>query len=265
MYGEQARTKAGGEWKKKKKQQKKKKTSEIRRNGTWRNVRQNAYHTAVLARSERAIFTASGPVMRSTGRGGLASGSSLPLVQRRHAGTPGAWRQSRGKPRATSSRATSKKVNDTVSVSFSVFFPSPCCHHTPMASVFLAFPQLRTAAPRLSRRLFVYGPCLNSQARVAASPSASAAPFSLPRPSLSQSQSQSVRWKSTHPLRSSVAVNASHAPNAALAEAAVKAEGRSSSFPKTTSKSVAYWLLGSAASVFGIVVFGGLTRLTESG
>ncbi|KAI0413163.1 cytochrome c oxidase assembly protein COX15 [Xylaria grammica] len=37
-------------------------------------------------------------------------------------------------------------------------------------------------------------------------------------------------------------------------------------FPEaTSSKSVAYWLLGSAASVFGIVVFGGLTRLTESG
>ena len=36
-------------------------------------------------------------------------------------------------------------------------------------------------------------------------------------------------------------------------------------FPSVTSKSVAYWLLGSAASVFGIVVFGGLTRLTESG
>ncbi|QIX02001.1 hypothetical protein AMS68_007518 [Peltaster fructicola] len=32
-----------------------------------------------------------------------------------------------------------------------------------------------------------------------------------------------------------------------------------------TSKYVAYWLLGSAASVFGIVIFGGLTRLTESG
>lgn len=40
---------------------------------------------------------------------------------------------------------------------------------------------------------------------------------------------------------------------------------KSSSFPETNSKSVAYWLLGSAASVFGIVVFGGLTRLTESG
>lgn len=38
-----------------------------------------------------------------------------------------------------------------------------------------------------------------------------------------------------------------------------------SSFPPTSSKSVAYWLLASATSVFGIVVFGGLTRLTESG
>ncbi|KAK2745097.1 Cytochrome c oxidase assembly protein cox15 [Myotisia sp. PD_48] len=38
-----------------------------------------------------------------------------------------------------------------------------------------------------------------------------------------------------------------------------------SKYPNTSSKIVAYWLLGSAASVFGIVVFGGLTRLTESG
>ncbi|EHY58198.1 Cytochrome c oxidase assembly protein cox15 [Exophiala dermatitidis] len=40
---------------------------------------------------------------------------------------------------------------------------------------------------------------------------------------------------------------------------------KSSSFPDTSSNTVAYWLLASAASVFGIVVFGGLTRLTESG
>ncbi|CAI4219974.1 unnamed protein product [Parascedosporium putredinis] len=33
----------------------------------------------------------------------------------------------------------------------------------------------------------------------------------------------------------------------------------------TTSKAVGLWLLGSAVSVFGIVIFGGLTRLTESG
>lgn len=41
--------------------------------------------------------------------------------------------------------------------------------------------------------------------------------------------------------------------------------GKTSSFPDTSSKSVAYWLLASAGSVFGIVIFGGLTRLTESG
>ncbi|KAJ4298822.1 Cytochrome c oxidase assembly protein cox15 [Kalmusia sp. IMI 367209] len=51
----------------------------------------------------------------------------------------------------------------------------------------------------------------------------------------------------------------------ALAEATAKSKGNSSSWPKTSSRSVAHWLLGSAASVFGIVVFGGLTRLTESG
>lgn len=38
-----------------------------------------------------------------------------------------------------------------------------------------------------------------------------------------------------------------------------------SRFPDVSNKAVAYWLLGSAASVFGIVIFGGLTRLTESG
>ena len=43
------------------------------------------------------------------------------------------------------------------------------------------------------------------------------------------------------------------------------AKARRRFFPSTSQKIVAYWLLGSAASVFGIVVFGGLTRLTESG
>ncbi|KAI1427896.1 cytochrome c oxidase assembly protein COX15 [Xylaria sp. FL1777] len=57
-------------------------------------------------------------------------------------------------------------------------------------------------------------------------------------------------------------------PNAAMSTATQAAGHQLSkpAFPETTSsKSVAYWLLGSAASVFGIVVFGGLTRLTESG
>ncbi|KAI0129415.1 putative cytochrome c oxidase assembly protein [Xylariales sp. AK1849] len=49
---------------------------------------------------------------------------------------------------------------------------------------------------------------------------------------------------------------------AAAASSQLAAKG---SWPEASSKSVGYWLLGSAASVFGIVVFGGLTRLTESG
>jgi cytochrome c oxidase assembly protein subunit 15 len=125
-----------------------------------------------------------------------------------------------------------------------------------MASIFHAFPQLRSAAPRLSRRLFVCRPCLNAPIRSAVVASRSSAP----RPSVAQS----VRWSSTQPLRSSATLTASPAHAAALAGAA-KGHARSSSFPKTSSKSVAYWLLGSAASVFGIVIFGGLTRLTESG
>lgn len=48
--------------------------------------------------------------------------------------------------------------------------------------------------------------------------------------------------------------------------AAAAADAAKKAFPeKTTSKAVAYWLMGSAISVFGIVVWGGLTRLTESG
>jgi hypothetical protein len=128
--------------------------------------------------------------------------------------------------------------------------------HARMASIFQAFPQLRTAAPRLSRRLFVCQPCLNSPLRS----SIATARCSAPRPTISHS----VRWKSTQPLRSSATIGASHAGQSILAEAATSG-AKSSSFPKTSSKSVAYWLLGSAASVFGIVVFGGLTRLTESG
>ena len=40
---------------------------------------------------------------------------------------------------------------------------------------------------------------------------------------------------------------------------------RGSDDEKPSSPAVGYWLLISAASVFGIVVLGGLTRLTESG
>jgi cytochrome c oxidase assembly protein subunit 15 len=39
----------------------------------------------------------------------------------------------------------------------------------------------------------------------------------------------------------------------------------SRAIPKADSPVVGYWLLGSGALVFGIVLLGGLTRLTESG
>lgn len=53
---------------------------------------------------------------------------------------------------------------------------------------------------------------------------------------------------------------------AAMFAAAVEGSQSKKKMPEfTTSRAVGLWLLGSALSVFGIVVFGGLTRLTESG
>lgn len=49
------------------------------------------------------------------------------------------------------------------------------------------------------------------------------------------------------------------------AQSTTQSSSKSSSFPETSSKSVGIFLLASAASVFGIVILGGLTRLTESG
>ncbi|KAF2472535.1 electron transfer protein 1, mitochondrial precursor [Lindgomyces ingoldianus] len=122
-----------------------------------------------------------------------------------------------------------------------------------MASIFQTFPLLRSVAPRLTRRLFVYRPCLNSPVpSPIRAPSASAPQVSV---------LQAVRWKST--AEAPVAVAA-----VLKAQSSRKSFPQKSSrnfFPMESSKSVAYWLLGSAASVFGIVVFGGLTRLTESG
>ncbi|EJT68695.1 electron transfer protein 1 [Gaeumannomyces tritici R3-111a-1] len=75
------------------------------------------------------------------------------------------------------------------------------------------------------------------------------------------------------PLRASWPLGGSKAFSSAAPEAAATASASgsgagsssSSSFPETNSKAVGVWLIGSVASVFGIVVFGGLTRLTESG
>ena len=122
-----------------------------------------------------------------------------------------------------------------------------------MASIFQG---LRGAAPRLSRNLFICRQCMKQS-----------------RPIIERSTilGKSAFQKSVR--LNHVAANADNAarkssPLASLSQTiAAPKNSRSTQkfFPETSSKSVAYWLLGSAASVFGIVVFGGLTRLTESG
>jgi hypothetical protein len=122
-------------------------------------------------------------------------------------------------------------------------------------------PGLRRAAPRLSREFFVCRQCIKETS-----------PATRPWVKV-QGQStilRNSRFNSTistpqngvYITTKSSESSPLHALSGTIAEAK---EAKSSRFPKTSSKSVAYWLLGSAASVFGIVVFGGLTRLTESG
>jgi heme a synthase len=91
----------------------------------------------------------------------------------------------------------------------------------------------------------------------------------LPRLSRASGKSNllpSIRYQSTT-VNSTALPRADASPLISLSQKLSNAEKTASKkfFPETSSRSVAYWLLGSAASVFGIVVFGGLTRLTESG
>lgn len=130
-----------------------------------------------------------------------------------------------------------------------------------MTSLLSSFPALYSAAPRLSMRFFT---CPH-RIRHSISP----ARFHIPRKALHSFRS--ARYTTTHtgsgpgglagvssPLSSlSRTISANQVP-------ALESQGRYI-FPEVTHKAVAYWLLASAASVFGIVVFGGLTRLTESG
>jgi cytochrome c oxidase assembly protein subunit 15 len=121
-------------------------------------------------------------------------------------------------------------------------------------------PSLRRAAPKLSLDFFICHKCAK-QPR-----------YAFPKPStiMGKQSLGSIRFNSTAPLRSgptapvAAALNASESAFKQAIQSTEKVANKKS-FPQTSSKSVAYWLLGSAASVFGIVVFGGLTRLTESG
>ncbi|KAL6696751.1 cytochrome oxidase assembly domain-containing protein [Trichoderma pleuroticola] len=104
---------------------------------------------------------------------------------------------------------------------------------------------LRRAALQMPSRFLVCNQCLRQ------------APRRSPSPILNIVRSRG--YADAKPLEGLAAQNASAVASQVQAKA-------SKAFPKkTTSKAVAYWLIGSAASCFGIVVWGGLTRLTESG
>lgn len=82
---------------------------------------------------------------------------------------------------------------------------------------------------------------------------------------LRSQQSTKTQSKLARTFSTSVRSRSAATTIEAIEDVARSEAGKGSSFPKTSTNTVAYWLLGSAASVFGIVVFGGLTRLTESG
>lgn len=121
-------------------------------------------------------------------------------------------------------------------------------------------PPLRRALPKLGKDLFICRQCPKSA--------------SIQAPKLRTSKGLSAFqptrfYNSSAPLRTAATLPGAQAtPLSSLSQTIANAQKettKKSFFPDTSSRGVAFWLLGSAASVFGIVVFGGLTRLTESG
>ena len=108
---------------------------------------------------------------------------------------------------------------------------------------------LRSAAPKLSKRFFTCRHCPTSTTQLANTSFRTA-----PSPLKSKSNAAWTARRSASTLLSSDVVQPFQSPTKTV-----------SSFPDSSSNAVAYWLLGSAASVFGIVIFGGWTRLSESG
>ena len=129
-----------------------------------------------------------------------------------------------------------------------------------MASI---LPALQRVAPRLTRQLFQ---CSHQRLLIRQG--------AYPAPVFPKASPRSIKFFSSSHSKSSAAVSSTATAGLPLSTpepsigGSTRGNGAKASrryFPNTSQKIVAYWLLGSAASVFGIVVFGGLTRLTESG
>lgn len=129
-----------------------------------------------------------------------------------------------------------------------------------MASFRTPVPMFRSLAPRVAKDFFTCRQCLQNKG-IATNAFRARFFTSLPL-------SKSSRVNSFLPANNGNVFSSSLISKRLTTVAATVEQGTSktaSSFPEVSSKGVAYWLLASAASVFGIVVFGGLTRLTESG
>ncbi|KAK4100506.1 COX15-CtaA-domain-containing protein [Parathielavia hyrcaniae] len=116
---------------------------------------------------------------------------------------------------------------------------------------------LRRAAVHLSRVPVACGPCLRQQ-------------ISAPRTRVLKLARAARSYASTTTIESKSPIESLNSNVTKTAQPTAQTpgpqtSGKSSSYPETNAKVVGYWLVGSAASVFGIVVWGGLTRLTESG
>ncbi|KAL5319030.1 hypothetical protein ACEPPN_014100 [Leptodophora sp. 'Broadleaf-Isolate-01'] len=126
-----------------------------------------------------------------------------------------------------------------------------------MASSFLS--SLRRAGPKLAADFFICQRCLRQ------SPSL----LSKVKAPGKANLSRSIRFNSSTAFADSAANKKTPLGNLGqtiVQNAERKAvTGKKRFWPETSSNAVGYWLLASAGSVFGIVVFGGLTRLTESG
>lgn len=143
-----------------------------------------------------------------------------------------------------------------------------------MATAFSLHPLLRQAAPNLSRRFFACRHCPSTtfirHATTKTSPSRAAFKATRHTPFLDAFRCQSTATASLVENANPVKVlerakqAATRARNDVTNDVEAVKKGKRF-FPTISSTVVGWWLLGSAASVFGIVVLGGLTRLTESG
>ncbi len=151
-----------------------------------------------------------------------------------------------------------------------------------MTSILKTLPVLRKAAPNLSRRFFRCRQCTervpqqyNSKTRaVSSSPFLRAFSSGGRRTAASSANVSSSASREITPLGAlsktigkqtyKPRTPESQTPEPRTPEPRAVPES-TGYFPETNDNVVAYWLLGSAVSVFGLVVFGGLTRLTESG